>query len=129
MINRVILVGNLCRAPELSRSTRGLAITRLRLATNSSWRDDQCHRMDDVQYHSAVAFGLLPEVCADILDSGRQVYLEGRLQTREWDAQDGLRRTTTEILVERLRALGPRPGPRPGGGVPDPPGEAGGGPG
>ena len=104
MVNRVILVGNLTRDAE---STTGPAttLTRMRIATNTSWRDADGARQESAEYHSVVAFGKLGEVCASYCLKGRRVYIEGRLRTREYDGSDGMRRHSTEIVAETMRLL------------------------
>jgi single-strand DNA-binding protein len=104
VINRVILVGNLTRDAEPVSGARA-PVTRLRLATNSVWRDAEGNRQESVEYHSVVAFGRLAEVCAEHGVRGKRVYIEGRLRTRDYDGADGLRRHSTEIVVETLRLL------------------------
>ncbi len=104
MINRVILVGNLTRDPE---ATTGPATTlaRMRIATNSLWRDADGNRQESAEFHNVVAFGKLGEICASYCVKGRRVYIEGRLRTREYDGSDGLRRHTTEIVAETMKLL------------------------
>lgn len=107
MINRVILVGNLTRDPD-SVSSTGRPMTRMRLATNSQWRDAEGNRQEAVEYHTVVAFARLAEVCAQYCRKGMRVYLEGRLRTREYDGSDGIRRNSTEIVADLVRFLQPR---------------------
>ncbi len=133
MINRVTLVGRLTRDPEIHSSAKGTLVAKLRLATNEYARDDEGNRQENVEYHSAVAFGKLAGICQEFLVRGKLVYLEGRLRTREWEGKDGFRRFTTEIVVDILQMLSPRagastpeivdapPGPEPPGPIPDPP--------
>jgi single-strand DNA-binding protein len=104
MINRVILVGNLTRDAE---ATAGPAttLTRMRIATNSVWRDAEGNRQEHAEFHSVVAFGKLAEICASYCVKGRRVYIEGRLRTREYDGTDGLRRHSTEIVAETMKLL------------------------
>jgi single-strand DNA-binding protein len=104
MVNRVILVGNLTRDAE---STAGPAttLTRMRIATNTAWRDADGTRQESAEFHSVVAFGKLGEVCASYCLKGRPVYIEGRLRTREYDGSDGLRRHSTEIVAETMKLL------------------------
>ncbi len=104
MINRVILLGNLTRDAE---STAGPAttLTRMRLATNTVWRDAGGARQESAEFHNVVAFGKLGEVCASYCLKGRRVYIEGRLRTREFDGSDGLRRHATEIVAETMKLL------------------------
>lgn len=104
MINRVILLGNLTRDAE-SVSTTSRPMTRMRLATNSQWRDAEGNRQESVEYHSVVAFARLAEVCAQYCRRGMRVYFEGRLRTRDYEGSDGLRRTSTEIVAETVRFL------------------------
>ncbi|MBJ7609235.1 MAG: single-stranded DNA-binding protein [Candidatus Dormibacteraeota bacterium] len=104
MINRVTLVGNLTRDAE---PTAGPAttLTRMRIATNSVWRDNDGNRQEHAEFHNVVAFGKLAEICASYCLKGRRVYIEGRLRTREYDGSDGLRRHTTEIVAETMKLL------------------------
>jgi single-strand DNA-binding protein len=104
MINRVILVGNMTRDAE---ATAGPAttLTRMRIATNTVWRDAEGNRQESAEFHSVVAFGKLAEICASYCVKGRRVYIEGRLRTREYESTDGLRRHTTEIVAETMKLL------------------------
>jgi len=108
MINRVILVGNLTKDAE-SILTTGKPMTKLRLATNSVWRDGDGNRQETSEFHSVVTFGRLAEVCVQYCTKGRRVYVEGRLRTREYAGQDGLRRHSTEVIAEMVKMLQPRP--------------------
>ena len=104
MVNRVILVGNLTRDAESLAGSRG-AVTRMRLATSTQWRDADGNRQESTEYHSLVAFNRLAEICALYCLRGRRIYIEGRLRTREYDGADGLRRTSTEVVVDTMRLL------------------------
>jgi len=104
VINRVILVGHLTRDAE-STSGPSTTLTRMRLATNSAWRDTEGVRQESAEFHSVVAFGKLGEICAAYCLKGRRVYIEGRLRTREFDGSDGLRRHSTEIIAETMKLL------------------------
>ena len=108
MVNRVTLIGRLTRDPELVTSPKGLAIARLRLATNGYTKDEDGNKVEDVQYHSLVAFGSLAGICAEYLRRGKLIYVEGRLRSREWDGKDGLRRYTTEVTLDVMRMLSPK---------------------
>ena len=108
MVNRVTLVGRLTRDPEMVTSPKGTAIAKLRLATNSYSKDEDGNRIENVEYHSLVAFGRTATVCQEYLTKGKLIYAEGRLRSREWDGKDGLRRTTTEVTVDNLQILSPR---------------------
>ncbi len=104
MINKVILVGHLTRDAE-SASGPSTTLTRMRLATNSAWRDTDGNRQESAEFHNVVAFGKLGEICASYCLKGRRVYIEGRLRTREYDGSDGLRRHSTEVVAETMKLL------------------------
>lgn len=108
MVNRVTLIGRLTRDPELITSPKGLAVARMRLATNGFTKDEDGNKLEDVQYHSLVAFGGLAGICQEYLRRGKLIYVEGRLRSREWDGKDGLRRYTTEVTVDVMRMLSPK---------------------
>ena len=124
-VNKVILVGNLGVDPETRYSASGGAITNIRIATNESWTDRQTNeRRERTEWHRVVLFSRLAEVAEQYLRKGSQVFIEGRIQTRKWQGQDGQDRYTTEIVANDLQMLGGR-----GGGDADdwnrPPGPAG----
>jgi single-strand DNA-binding protein len=104
MVNKVILIGGLTRDAESLMGSRG-AVTRLRLATTTHWRDAEGVRHEASEYHNLVAFNRLAEICAQYCLKGRRIYIEGRLRTREYDGADGLRRTSTEVVVETMRLV------------------------
>jgi single-strand DNA-binding protein len=104
VINRVILVGHLTRDAE-STSGPSTTLTRMRVATNTVWRDAEGNRQESAEFHNVVAFGKLGEICAGYCLKGRCVYIEGRLRTREYDGTDGLRRHSTEIVAETMKLL------------------------
>jgi len=104
VINRVILVGHLTRYAE-STSGPSTTLTRMRVATNTVWRDAEGNRQESAEFHNVVAFGKLGEICAGYCLKGRCVYIEGRLRTREYDGTDGLRRHSTEIVAETMKLL------------------------
>jgi single-strand DNA-binding protein len=108
MINRVTLVGRLTRDPEMVQSAKGLAVARLRLATNSFTKDEEGNRVQDVEYHSLVCFGRLAGVCQEFLSRGKLIYAEGKLRSREWDGKDGFRRYTTEVVCDTIQILSPK---------------------
>ena len=107
MINRVILVGNTTRDAQ-SLTTTGKAMTKLTIATNAHWRDGEGNNQESSEFHSVVCFGRLAEVSSLYCTKGRRVYIEGRLRTREYAAEDGSRRFTTEIVAETVKLLQPR---------------------
>jgi len=104
MVNKVILVGNLTRDAESLAGSRG-PVTRMRLATSVHWRDNDGNRQEATEFHSLVVFNRLAEICGQYCLRGRRIYIEGRLRTREYDGADGLRRTSTEVVVETMRLL------------------------
>ena len=111
-LNKVLLIGNLTRDPELRYTPQGTAVCTIGIATNRQWTPaDGGERQEEVEYHRIVAWAKLAEICAQILHKGRKVYVEGRLQTRTWAGQDGQERSTTEVVIDTMIALGP---PRPG---------------
>ncbi|MCH9675984.1 MAG: single-stranded DNA-binding protein [Gammaproteobacteria bacterium] len=110
-INKVILVGNLGAEPETRHMPSGGAVTNVRLATSDSWRDKQSgEQRDRTEWHRVVFFNRLAEIAAEYLKKGSQIYVEGRLQTRKWQGQDGQDRYTTEIVANEMQMLGGRGG-------------------
>lgn len=117
-INKVILVGNLGADPETRYTAGGSAVTNIRLATTDSWRDRQSgEQQERTEWHRVVFFARLAEVAAEYLRKGSQVYVEGRIQTRKWQGQDGQDRYTTEIVANEMQMLGGRGGGGGGGGA------------
>ena len=118
MINKVILVGNLGRDPEVRSTNSGMPVTNFSLATNRRWKDREGNRQEATEWHNIVCFGRQAEVAGQYLARGRQVYVEGRLQTRSWeDKNSGETRYRTEIVCENFQMLGQRPGGNGGGGA------------
>ena len=110
MINRVTLLGNLGRDPEIRSTTSGLAVANLSLATNRRWKDRDGSRQEQTEWHRIVCFGRQAEVAGQYLARGRQLYVEGRLQTRSWeDRETGQTRYSTEVVCENFQMLGQRP--------------------
>jgi single-strand DNA-binding protein len=107
-VNKVILVGNLGADPEMRYTKGGAGVCELRLATNESWTDKNGQKQDRTEWHRIVVWGKRAELCAKYLSKGRQVYVEGRLQTRSWDDKDGNKRYTTEIIANDIQFLGGR---------------------
>jgi len=104
MVNRVILIGNLTKDAE-SLPSSGKPMTRMRIATNSVWRDARGNRQEETEYHAVVSFGRLAEVCALYCTRGRRVFVEGKLRTRDYTGGDGLRRFSTEVVAESVKLL------------------------
>ena len=103
-VNKVILIGRLGKDPEVRYTPSGTAVANLVLATSFKPKDGE----EKTEWHRCVAFGRTAEVCGEYLGKGSQVYIEGRLQTREWEDKEGNKRYTTEVLVERMQMLGSR---------------------
>jgi single-strand DNA-binding protein len=106
-VNKVILIGNLGKDPEVRYTQSGTAVTNFTMATSRSFKKDG-EKVDETEWHRVVAFGRTAEVCGEYLSKGKQVYVEGRIQTREWEDKEGNRRWTTEIIIERMQMLGSR---------------------
>jgi single-strand DNA-binding protein len=110
-INKVILIGNLGADPETRYTPSGTAITNLRLATTEAWKDRQSgEQVEKTEWHRVVMFDRLAEIAAEYLRKGSQVYIEGQLQTRKWQDQQGQDRYTTEVRARDMQMLGGRPG-------------------
>src|SRR3989338_4206643 len=106
-LNKVILIGNLTRDPELRYTPSGTAVCTFGLATNRSWTPtDGGERQEETEYHRVVAWSKLAEICSQLLYKGRKVYVEGRMQTRKWTTQEGTERETTEVVIDNMIALG-----------------------
>lgn len=106
MLNKVQLIGHLGRDPEQRQTKDGNAVTTLSLATSERWKDQDGQRQERTEWHRIVLFKRSAEVAGQYLTKGSRVYLEGRLQTRQWQDQAGQERTTTEIIAERMTMLG-----------------------
>jgi len=99
MINKVVLIGNLGRDPDIRFSSKGEAIANLALATSESWKDkDTGEKVEKVEWHRVVVFGKLADVCQKYLHKGSKIYVEGKLQTRKWD-KNGVDQYTTEVVL------------------------------
>lgn len=108
-LNKVIILGNLTRDPELKSLPTGTKVASISLATNRSWKDAQGAKKESVEYHNVVAFARQAEVIAQYCHKGSSLYIEGRLQTRSWDAADGVKKYRTEIILENFQ-FGPKAG-------------------
>lgn len=109
-LNRAQVIGNLTRDPEVRTTPSGQNVASFSVATNRRWTTQSGETQDATEFHEVVAWGKLAEVAQQILQKGKKVYVEGRLQTRQWDAPDGAKRQRTEIIAENLIALSPREG-------------------
>lgn len=108
-LNKALVIGNLTRDPELRQTANGQPVCSFSVATNRYWKDQSGERQEKTEYHNIVAWGRLAEICAQYLRKGRKTFVEGRLQTRDWEGQDGVRRYRTEIVAENMILLD-RPG-------------------
>ena len=104
-LNKVQLIGNLTRDPELRYTPQGTAVCTFGLATNRSWVTDAGEQREDTQFHRVVSWNKLAEICSQLLFKGRRTYVEGRLKTRQWTAQDGSPRQTTEVVIDDMLIL------------------------
>jgi len=110
-VNKVILVGKLGADPEVRYTSGGSAVATFSIATNERWKDKNTgDRQERTEWHRIVAWGRLGEICGEYLSKGKQVYIEGRLQTRSWDDRDGNKRYTTEVVAANMVMLGSAPG-------------------
>jgi single-strand DNA-binding protein len=116
-LNKVLLIGNLTVDPELRYTPQGTAVATFNIATNRNWTDQAGQPQEAVEFTRCVAWAKLAEVCSQILKKGKKVYVEGRLQTREWEAQDKTKRRTTEVIIESMIALSPAGAPASAGAV------------
>ena len=108
MVNRVFLIGRLGRDPEIRHTTSGAAVANFSIATDERWTDNEGNRQTRTEWHNIVAWRKLAEICGQYLQKGRLVFIEGRIQTREWDDRDGNKRRTTEIVASNMQMLGSR---------------------
>lgn len=105
-VNKVILVGNLGADPEMRYTPSGTAVANFRIATSETRTNKDGNKETKTEWHRIVTFGKLAEICGEYLAKGRQVYIEGRIQTRSWDDRDGNKRYTTEIIANTMQMLG-----------------------
>lgn len=115
-VNKVILIGNIGADPELRYTPNGSAVSNFNIATNESWTDSSGERQERTEWHRIVVWGRLAEICNQYLRKGSKVYIEGRLQTRSWEGQDGQKRYTTEVVARDMQMLSGRDDPDAGGG-------------
>ncbi len=107
-VNKVILIGRLGADPEIRYTADGQPVATFRIATSERWTDKNGQRQERTEWHRIVAFGRLAEICGEYLSKGRQVYIEGRLQTRSYEDRDGVKRYITEIVAQNMQMLGRR---------------------
>ncbi len=124
-VNKVFLLGNLGRDPEVRFTPSGQAVANFTVATNESWTDKSGQKQEKTEWHRIVVWGKLAELCGEYLKKGRQAFIEGRLQTREWTDKEGKKNYTTEIVANNVQFLGSGAGggKRDDVGGPPPPGD------
>jgi single-strand DNA-binding protein len=110
MVNKVFLVGNLAADPDVKATPKGTYVANMRLATNSyAGKDDDGNAKEQTEFHNLVAFGKLAEFAGQYLHKGRLLYADGRVQTNSWQDTAGQKHSRTEVIVDTLKALGPKP--------------------
>lgn len=114
-LNKAMIIGNLTRDPEIRNTPTGQAVASFSVATNYVWTDQQGQKRDKAEYHNVVAWRRLAEIVGQYLKKGSKVYIEGRMQTRDWVGQDGVKRYRTEIIADNMIMLSPNSGAGQGG--------------
>jgi single-strand DNA-binding protein len=107
-VNKVIIVGNVGRDPEVRYTQSGKAVASFSVATSERFQDKDGQNQERTEWHRVVAWGRLAEICGEYLRKGKQIYVEGRLQTRDWEDKDGHKRYTTEVIANVMQMLGRR---------------------
>ncbi|MBU4315506.1 single-stranded DNA-binding protein [Patescibacteria group bacterium] len=105
-LNKAMVIGNLTRDPELRQTGSGQAVCSFGVATNRTWKDASGEKQEQTEFHNIVAWGKLAEIINQYLKKGNKIFVEGRLQTRDWEGQDGVKRYRTEIVAENMVMLG-----------------------
>lgn len=106
--NTVIIIGNLTADPELRQTGSGQMVANIRVASNRGWKDATGQLQEETEFHQIVLWGRLAEIASQYFAKGRKVYIEGRLRTRNWEGQDGVKRYTTEVVAEDIMILSPK---------------------
>ena len=110
-INKVILIGNLGRDPEVRYTPSGAAVCNVTIATSRNWKDKTSgEKVEETEWHRVVFYDRLAEIAGEYLKKGRSVYVEGRLKTRKWTDKDGVEKYTTEVIADNMQMLGSREG-------------------
>lgn len=109
MVNKVFLIGHLGSDPEVKYTSEGSAVANFSIATSESWKDSQGDKVEKTEWHKIVTFGKLAEICGEYLTKGKQVWIEGRIQTRQWQDKEGNNKYTTEIVANQMKMLGGKP--------------------
>jgi len=105
-LNKVMLIGRLTRDPEARSTPAGQSVCSFSVATSRKWNDQQGQKQEKTEFHNIVAWGKLSDICSQYLTKGKQIYIEGRLQTRDWEGQDGVKRYRTEVVMDNMIMLG-----------------------
>ncbi|MFH0831120.1 MAG: single-stranded DNA-binding protein [Parcubacteria group bacterium] len=109
-LNKVMLIGNITQDPEVRTTPQGQNVCSFSVATNLTWTDQSGQRQSRAEFHNIVAWRKLADICAQYLQKGKKVYVEGRLQTRSWDGKDGVKRYRTEVVADNMIMLSYGPG-------------------
>ncbi len=109
-LNKVMLIGRLTKDPESRNTPQGSAVTTFSVATGFTWKDQSGNKQEKTEFHNVVAWRKLAEICAKYLKKGSQIYVEGRLQTRSWDDQQGVKKYRTEVIMDNMIMLGSKGG-------------------
>ena len=104
-LNKAMIIGNLTRDPEVRNTPSGIPVTSFAVATNLIWTDQNGQKQEKVEFHNVVTWRRLAEICGQYLHKGSKIYIEGRLQTRDWVGQDGIKRYRTEIIADNMIML------------------------
>ncbi len=104
-LNKVMIIGNVTQDPEVRTTTQGSQVTSFGVATNLTWTDQNGMKQSKAEFHNVVAWRKLAEICGQYLNKGKKVYIEGRLQTRDWEDQSGVKRYRTEIVADNMIML------------------------
>lgn len=107
-LNKAQIIGNLTRDPELKQTANGQSVCTVGVATNRYWTDSTGNKKDEAEYHNVVCWGKLAEICAEYLHKGLKVFFEGRLQTRSWEDEGGIKHYRTEIVAQDMIILSPK---------------------
>lgn len=109
-LNRAQIIGNLTKDPEVRQTPSGTFVASYTVATNHTWKDQNGQKQEKAEFHNIVAWGKLAEICQQYLRKGKKIFIEGRIQTRDWEGDDGIKRYKTEIIAENMIMLSGREG-------------------
>ncbi|OQC73238.1 MAG: Single-stranded DNA-binding protein [Deltaproteobacteria bacterium ADurb.Bin002] len=119
MVNKAILIGRLGKDPEVKYLPDGTMVTTFRIATDEQWKDKNGEKVQRTEWHQIVTYRKLAEICGNYLVKGKLVFIEGRIQTRNWEDKEGVKRYTTEIIANDMKMLDSKGQARPGDAMPD----------